>query len=131
MVWKAISLMSRMMAEVPSAEARILSIATCICSMAATPSTAASFAPRARASAWVAFSALPFAMAATASRLALVSSSHPACSEAPLATASADEAIWLAAEETWPTDCDTCASASSSAPAVAFTAVCTRVWSPR
>ena len=56
------------------------------------------------------------------SRLAPVSSIELACSDAPLATNWLVEAIWAEAEETWSTACATCASASCSACAVAFSA---------
>jgi hypothetical protein len=104
--------MSLMICDVPSAEALILAIAPVICSMAAEPSLAAPLAAEASAAACCAFSAACLVIPDVDYRMDPVSSIELACSEAPLATAWLEEAIWLAAEETWLTDRATCAMAS-------------------
>ncbi len=112
LVWKAMSLMSRMIWEVPSAEALILPMAACICSMEAAPSVAAVRADWARPLAWEAFSADWRVMPETESMELEVSSREEACSEAPEATAWEEAAIWVAAEETCSTASATWAIAS-------------------
>jgi len=130
LVWKAISLMSLMIWEVPSAEARMRPMAPTICSMAAPPSTAASLAERASAFACWALPAACLPMEAMDSSEEEVSSMDEACCDAPSATAFDDDAIWLAAPEICSTARATCARASFSADAVPFTASLRRAWSP-
>ena len=121
-VWNAISLMSLMICEVPSAEARIDSIAPAICCMAPVPSAATPFADCASELACCALSADVFTMLAIDSSEDEVSSSELACSDAPDATCWLDEAISAAADETWPTEVDTWTRASCSSWAAALNA---------
>ena len=93
LVWKAISLMSLMICEVPSEEARILAMAPFICSTSATPLAAA---PRASSVSRVAATALSEAWrawAATESMEPVVCTMAAACCEAPVATACDEAAI--------------------------------------
>ncbi len=122
--------MSLMICEVPSAEARIDSIAPAICCMASAPSAATPFADWASELACCALSADDFTMLAIDSSEEEVSSSELACSEAPEATCWLVDAISAAAEETWPTEVDTCPRASCSSWAVALSAVWSRAYSP-
>src|SRR3990172_1562464 len=99
-VWKAISLMSLMIWDVPSADALILTMARVIASMAPLPSAAAAFARCASSSACCAAEAAWRVSADIVSSEEWLCSSELACSEAPDATACDELAIWLEALET-------------------------------
>ena len=114
------SLMSLMIWDVLSAEARIFPMAPCICSTAAAPSVAAERAVEARVLACWALSAACLVIDMTDSREEEVSSRELACSLAPEATACDDEAICVEALETCSTAEATWASASWSASPVAL-----------
>ena len=99
-VGKAISLMSLMICDVPSAAALIFPMALVICSLKAPPWVAATFASCARPFACWALSDDCLVTVVIECSDELVSSSELACSEAPSATAWLEAAIWPAADDT-------------------------------
>ena len=116
------SLTSRMIRLVPSADWRIFAIDTFSRSTALTPSSALARADPANSFACSAFraaSSIPFEAASIDSR---VSWTEEACREAPVATACDDDTICPAAPDTWLAASVTWASALWSASAVRFTA---------
>ena len=130
LVWKAMSLMSRMICEVPSAAPRIRAMEPWSASAAWAPPEAAPPAAWAMVLARSEFSRAARVMEVMVEMAAVVCWSAAACSVAPLATAWLEVAICWEAPETWLAASATWATASWRAVAVAFTESLMRARSP-